>query len=119
MSDERTRDEVIGEALVHGLTWTELTNASPGRLEGNPDRPLANALDYLLTHGRADKDGGDANAPGGHYAQVERWLIFTDDQGFVSIVTYDSVAEANAHFDSAERRYAQWLEMTEEHGDDA
>jgi hypothetical protein len=119
MSDERTRDQLIGEALVHGLTWTNLTSAGPGYLEGNADRPLTNALEYLRLMGHADAESGDASAPGGHFARVQRWLLFTDEQGFVAVVGFDTVAEAIEHFDSAERRFAQWLELTEEHGDDA
>lgn len=70
-------------------------NAGYGTVE-----TLTAALDVIVGHGFDDEQCGDAEYLAGHCARVARWLLWTDNQGFMSTSEYTTITEAQAEFES-------------------
>lgn len=87
---ETTASEIIGQALADGfVTWEEVSSApAPGKYQGNPDkdRPLVIALDAMILNGFDSESCYPAE--GESIVRVDRWLVMSDSQGFVSVVEY-------------------------------
>lgn len=43
------------------------------------------------------------------------YILHENDQGFVTLATYDTEAEARTVFDAADEAYSTWLESEEDH----
>jgi hypothetical protein len=93
MSDTLTHDEVIALAVAGGCSASELSYRGPGRTEGNEDRELAIALDWLVTDGREDESDGSVDE-GDHFARVAQYIIQTDSQGFVTVTDCETITMA-------------------------
>lgn len=105
---ETTKEMIIADALNNGLIWDDLMQTGPGALQGNQDRPLAAAVQWIVNGGGADEQTGDVEALIGHVARVDRWLMRTNTQGFVDVIEYDTEESAKVAFQGLEAELADW-----------
>lgn len=93
MSDERA--EIITSARE--LQADFAANVSgPGRFEREQDRELAAALDVIAGHGQADDQ---IRTFDGHAAQIGSYVLYTNDQGFVTFEKFNTADAASLHVD--------------------
>jgi hypothetical protein len=113
MSDTLTHDEVIALAVAGGCSASELSYRGPGRTEGNEDRELAIALDWLVTDGWEDEINGSVDE-GGHFARVAQYIIQTDSAGFVTVTDCKDLNFARATFEQLQVDYEKWYDDFDE-----
>lgn len=81
--------------------------------EDTPINSIKDALEACYMNGDYDEIGGDAEAPTGHYYQIEHWIVVTNDQGFSTVHTFDTIEKAEEAFELLERDFSQWLKAEE------
>jgi hypothetical protein len=81
----------------------EACAAGPGRYEGASDLALVVALDILAGHGCADDQAGSTEY-GLHLARFGRYVLSTDDRGFVYVEAYDDEMAAQTALDAEDAR---------------
>lgn len=74
------------------------THGYPGKYQAATNPVLAAALETLHGHGLFDMDLGDVDEQGGHSALIARWILRTDQLGFVTYDEYETVKEASDAF---------------------
>lgn len=110
----KSRNDIIAEARIAGLSDDELTYTGPGRTEGHEDRQLAVALAWMVDGGYVDEQSGNVDAPGGHFARIDRWLVVTDHVGFIHVTEFLDPAGAVLRYSERETEYAEWDVAEEE-----
>jgi hypothetical protein len=65
----------------------------------NPESPtLIETCEEFYMNGAVDKTGGDVGTIG-HFYLIDKWIVYTDSQGFNDIEEYDDLEQANEQFD--------------------
>lgn len=87
-AEQKTEAELIAEAIE---AFGELGEDYIGQKIGE----LGLALEAFYMNGSADQEGGNADWGLGHRYRVDRWVMWTDSQGFHSIEAFqtDTLAE--------------------------
>jgi len=80
-----------------------------GDEEGVNIETIKDALEACYMNGDYDEVGGDAEAPTGHYYQIEHWIVKCDDQGNRTVETYENEIQAEEAFELLERDFSVWL----------
>jgi hypothetical protein len=70
--------------------------AGPGRYDGASDRVFAWALETLYGTGAADETAGSVEE-GRHLARFGRYVLETNEQGFVDVQPFGDEGDAEAH----------------------
>lgn len=78
------------------------------RIADGRDDLLA-ACEAFYANGFADEFGGDADTYG-HYYRVNRWIVWTDSQGFHKVETYDNESDARFAFANYDSEYVATLD---------
>lgn len=68
---------------------------------------LLDALEAVYMDGFADETTGDVDWIG-HFYRVERWVVVTDNYGFNSVRTFDSVKDAQSYMEEMGSEYGEW-----------
>jgi hypothetical protein len=93
-----TRETVLQQA-TNILGYRPDEPAVFGKFEGANDRPLAFALNTIANNGFADQE---ASLPDGtNYCLIGRWVLRTDDQGFVDYDEFDTDQDAERALERA------------------
>lgn len=75
---------------------------------------MAAACWLLSLDGCADEETGDATDWQYHVARIGRRLLYTDEQGFVWVDSYDSELQAVRAFEADDRAYGEAVEARDE-----
>jgi len=67
------------------------------------------ACEAFYGHGFSDESDGDVETFG-HFYRVHRWIVWTDNQGFHGLETYDTEAQAQAYFATTQLEYAATMD---------
>lgn len=73
---------------------------------------LLDALESFYMNGSADEQDGDADTFG-HFYRVDRWIVWTDSQGFHDVSTYATEEIAHHEFEQASIAYAETFNVDE------
>lgn len=113
MTDETSaaisdRDEIIATArdLDAATMDAETCTAGPGRYEGASDLELLVACDVIAMHGFADATAGSVEY-GRYGARIGRYVVWTDDRGFVSLETFETASGAQDALDAEDTAQEQ------------
>lgn len=97
MSDERTN--IIIQARELDDEYPSDSYEGPGPYEGIGDRELAAAIEIIYGHGFADATAGSTQY-GLHGARVGSYVLWTNDQGFLTLASYESAEKAQEALDA-------------------
>jgi hypothetical protein len=96
--DDKDRLELIehAEKIDPEAMASEASAARPGRYEGADDLALVVALDILTGVGGEDESAGNVEFADGHAARFGRFILWTDNYGFKTAESFESVAAAES-----------------------
>ncbi len=63
------------------------------------------ACEEFYMSGCTDEMSGDVETFG-HFYRVDRWMVYTDNQGFHDLETFNTEEDAITHFEKLDRDYA-------------
>ena len=66
-------------------------------MQSRDSSPLVDALEAFYLHGCDDEHDGESDTFG-HFYRVDRWIVWTDSQGFKRVETYDTEDVAHRTF---------------------
>ena len=78
----------------------------------NPPQTVLDACEVFYMNGSYDDQDGDVETYD-HFYRVHRWIVFTNNQGFKDLDTYDNEDEAIEAFEKYSMEYAATLEVDE------
>ena len=70
---------------------------------------IEDALEACYMNGDYDEVGGDAEAPTGHYYQIDHWIVKCDNKGNKTVEAYENETQAEEAFELLERDFTKWL----------
>jgi len=77
------------------------------------DNLVLAACEAFYMDGSQDDISGDMEAPMGHFYRVDRWIVFTDYQGFRFLETFNTEEQAIEAFQNLDKEYGDWISNDE------
>lgn len=110
--------QLTDEQLAQYLDWhladeVEYEHLGPGKFQAANNPGLAERLWQASLEGWSDQETGETDGFGAWVAQIGRFLIETDSQGFVVYEEFSSEAEATKQFEEIDAEYGKWLDATD------
>lgn len=104
------RHELITQARSVDDSLVLSERPGPGQYDGIADGniELVSALEVIYGHGGISHMGGTTYCPTGHFYMVDRWIVRSDDAGFLGFEEYASADEASERFNELEAEYVRW-----------
>lgn len=93
-----TEDELIALADKNFGDWRSYRCSNPA------SPTVIETCEEFWSHGASDESSGDADTFG-HFYRVDRWIVWTDSQGFNTLETFETEGEAEAAFSKHETEY--------------